>query len=151
MRRRDLVRRAATVSFIRCNGKASSGERRDFMMTKINLDQKFGLFDEQWRPKVIAAMNRQEITLVEVQGEFPWHRHEEEDEFFLVWKGRFRVEFRDHIVEMSPGEGVVVPRGVEHRTCADEEAEILLFEPSGTVNTGNVVHADYTAPIGIVI
>jgi mannose-6-phosphate isomerase-like protein (cupin superfamily) len=121
------------------------------MTTKINLDQKFGLFDEQWRPKVIAAMNGQEIKLVKVQGEFPWHRHQQEDEFFLVWKGRFRVEFRDHIVEMSPGECVVVPRGVEHRTCADEEAEILLFEPSGTVNTGNVVHADYTAPTGIVI
>jgi mannose-6-phosphate isomerase-like protein (cupin superfamily) len=90
------------------------------MTTKINLDQKFGLFDDQWRPKVIAAMNGQEIKLVKVKGEFPWHRHQQEDEFFLVWKGRFRVEFRDHIVEMSPGECVVVPRGVEHRTCADE-------------------------------
>jgi mannose-6-phosphate isomerase-like protein (cupin superfamily) len=113
------------------------------MTTKINLDQKFGLFDDQWRPKVIAAMNGQEIKLVKVKGEFPWHRHQQEDEFFLVWKGRFRVEFRDHIVEMNPGECVVVPRGVEHRTCADDEAEILLFEPSGTVNTGNVVDADY--------
>jgi mannose-6-phosphate isomerase-like protein (cupin superfamily) len=102
-------------------GKLHPGERRDFMTTKINLDQKFGLFDEQWRPKVIAAMNGQEIKLVKVKGEFPWHRHQQEDEFFLVWKGRFRVEFRDHIVEMSPGECVVVPRGVEHRTCADEE------------------------------
>jgi mannose-6-phosphate isomerase-like protein (cupin superfamily) len=121
------------------------------MTTKFNLDQKFGLFDDQWRPKVIAAMNGQEIKLVKVKGEFPWHRHQQEDEFFLVWKGRFRVEFRDHIVEMNPGECVVVTRGVEHRTCADDEAEILLFEPSGTVNTGNVVDADYTAPTGIVI
>jgi mannose-6-phosphate isomerase-like protein (cupin superfamily) len=85
------------------------------------------------------------------KGEFPWHSHQQEDEFFLVWKGRFRVEFRDHIVEMGPGECVVVPRGVEHRTCAEDEAEILLFEPSGTVNTGNVVDAGYTAPTGIVI
>jgi mannose-6-phosphate isomerase-like protein (cupin superfamily) len=121
------------------------------MTTKINLDQKFGLFDEQWRPKVIAAMNGQEIKLVKVKGEFPWRRHQQEDEFFLVWKGRFRVEFRDHVVEMSPGECVVVPCGIEHRTCADDEAQILLFEPSGTVNTGNVVDADYTAPTGIVI
>jgi mannose-6-phosphate isomerase-like protein (cupin superfamily) len=121
------------------------------MTTKINLDQKFRLFDEQWRPKVIAAMNGQELKLVKVKGEFPWHRHEQEDEFFLVWKGRFRVEFRDHIVEMNPGECVVVPRGVEHRTCAEDEAKILLFEPSGTVNTGNVVDADYTPPTGIVI
>ena len=119
------------------------------MTTNINLDQKFGLFDEQWRPKVIAAMNGQEIKLVKVKGEFPWHRHQQEDEFFLVWKGRFRVEFRDHIVEMSPGECVVVSRGVEHRICAEDEAEILLFEPSGTVNTGNVVDAGYTAPTGV--
>jgi mannose-6-phosphate isomerase-like protein (cupin superfamily) len=124
---------------------------RDLMTEKINLDQKFGLFDEQWRPKVIAAMNGQEIKLVKVKGVFPWHRHEQEDEFFLVWKGRFRVEFRDHIVEMGPGECVVVPRGVEHRTSADDVAEILLFEPSGTVNTGNVVDAQFTAPTGIAV
>ena len=121
------------------------------MTEKINLDQKFGLFDEQWRPKVIAAMNGQEIKLVKVKGVFPWHRHEQEDEFFLVWKGRFRVEFRDRIVEMGPGECVVVPRGIEHRTRADEEAQILLFEPSGTVNTGNVVDAQFTAPTGIAV
>ena len=121
------------------------------MTEKTNLDHKFGLFDEQWRPKVIAAMNGQEIKLVKVKGAFPWHRHEQEDEFFLVWKGRFRVEFRDHIVEMGPGECVVVPRGIEHRTCADEEAQILLFEPSGTVNTGNVVDAQFTAPTGIAV
>jgi mannose-6-phosphate isomerase-like protein (cupin superfamily) len=124
---------------------------RDLMTNKINLDQKFALFDEQWRPKVIASLNGQELKLVKVKGEFPWHRHEQEDEFFLVWKGRFRVEFRDHIVEMGPGECVVVPRGVEHRTCADDEAQILLFEPSGTINTGNVVDARFTAPTGIAV
>jgi hypothetical protein len=86
---------------------------RDLMTNKINLDQKFALFDEQWRPKVIASLNGQELKLVKVKGEFPWHRHEQEDEFFLVWKGRFRVEFRDHIVEMGPGECVVVPRGLD--------------------------------------
>jgi mannose-6-phosphate isomerase-like protein (cupin superfamily) len=124
---------------------------RDLMTNKINLDQKFALFDEQWRPKVIASLNGQELKLVKVKGEFPWHRHEQEEEFFLVWKGRFRVEFRDHIVEMGPGECVVVPRGLEHRTCADDEAQILLFEPSGTVNTGDVVDARFTAPTGIAV
>jgi mannose-6-phosphate isomerase-like protein (cupin superfamily) len=79
-------------------------------------------------------------------GEFPWHVHENEDEFFLAWKGQFRVEFRDHIVRLSPGECVTVPRGVEHRTRADDEAEILCFEPSGVLNTGNVVDATFTAP-----
>jgi|SRR5882672_8974694 len=116
------------------------------MNQKINLEQKFALFDEQWRPKTIAAINGQEVKLVKVQGAFPWHHHDNEDEFFIVWKGRFRVEFRDHVVDMGPGECVVVPRGVEHRTCADAEAEIMLFEPTGVVNTGNVVDAEFTAP-----
>jgi mannose-6-phosphate isomerase-like protein (cupin superfamily) len=86
-----------------------------------------------------------------VQGEFPWHHHDKEDEFFMVWKGRFRVEFRDHIVEMNLGECVVVPHGVEHRTCANDEAEVLCFEPAGVKNTGNVTDATYTAPNGISI
>jgi mannose-6-phosphate isomerase-like protein (cupin superfamily) len=116
-------------------------------MQKINLDQKFGLFEERWRPKTIAAVNGQEVKLVKVQGEFPWHHHDTEDEFFIVWKGRFRVEFRDHVVDMGPGECVVVPRGVEHRTCADDEAEIMLFEPTGVLNTGDVVDPEFTAPV----
>jgi len=121
------------------------------MTARINLDEKFALFSEQWRPKIIAAANGQEIKIVKVKGEFPWHHHDAEDEFFMVWKGRFRVEFRDRIVELGPGECVVVPRGVEHRTCADEEAEILLIEPAGAVNTGNVTDAEFTAPAGVVI
>ncbi len=116
-----------------------------------NLDQKFSSFSEHWRPKVIAALNGQEVKLVKVQGEFPWHIHESCEEMFLVWKGRFRVEFRDHVVEMGPGEFVVVPRGVEHRTAADEEAEVLIFEPADVVNTGNVVVEHFTAPNGVKI
>jgi len=115
---------------------------------KINLAGKFALFSEHWRPKVVAALNGQEIKLVKVKGTFPWHRHEAEDEFFLVWKGRFRIEFRDRIVELGPGEALVVPRGVEHRTAADEEAQVLVFEPAATRNTGNVVDAAFTAPDG---
>ena len=120
-------------------------------MVRINLDEKFSLFDERWRPKVIASLNGQDVKAVKVQGVFPWHHHETEDEFFMVWKGRFRVEFRDRFVELGPGECVVVPRGVEHRTCADEEAHILCFEPANTLNTGNVRDDIYTAPSGIAI
>jgi mannose-6-phosphate isomerase-like protein (cupin superfamily) len=116
------------------------------MTTKIILEEKFGLFTEHWRPKVIASLNGQEVKLIRVQGEFPWHHHDAEDEFFLVWRGTFRVEFRDHIVELAPGECLVVPRGIEHRTCADQEAEILCFEPAGVRNTGSVEDEVFTAP-----
>jgi mannose-6-phosphate isomerase-like protein (cupin superfamily) len=122
-----------------------------FAMQKISLDEKFALFHECWRPKTIAALNGQEVKLVKVKGEFPWHHHEREDEFFMVWKGVFRVEFRDQVVTLRPGECVVVPRGVEHRTCADDEAWILCFEPAETLNTGNIHDATYTAPRGSTI
>lgn len=120
-------------------------------MDKVSLSDKFARFSEHWRPKVVAALNGQEVKLVKVKGEFPWHHHEAADEMFLVWRGRFRVEFRDHIVDMGPGEFVVVPRGVEHRTAADEEAEVLVFEPADVLNTGNVVDEVYTAPQGATI
>ena len=121
------------------------------MTTKISLDNKFSLFEEHWRPKVIAAVNGQEIKIVKMKGEFPWHIHENEDEFFMVWNGRFRVEFRNRVVEMGPGECAVVPRGVEHRTCADQEAEVLCFAPAGVLNTGNIRDPTYTAPSGVTI
>lgn len=116
------------------------------MTTKINLAEKFALFDEHWRPKTIAVLNGQEIKIIKVLGEFPWHYHENEDEFFLVWKGNFRVEFRDKVISMGPGDCVLVPRQTEHRTCADQEAEILCFEPVGVLNTGNVIDSVFTAP-----
>ena len=118
---------------------------------KFDLEHKFSLFSEQWRPKVVAALNGQEVKIVKVQGTFPWHHHDNEDEFFLVWKGRFRIEFRDRVVELGPGEGLVVPRGVEHRTAADDEAEVILFEPAATRNTGNLVDAAFTAPDGVTV
>ena len=121
------------------------------MTTKISLAEKFGLFAEHWQPKIIAAANGQEVKIVKVEGEFPWHHHDDAEEFFMVWKGRFRVEFRDHVVDMGPGECVVVPRGIEHRTCADAEAEIIIIEPAGVVNTGNVRDAAFTAPLGVAI
>jgi len=120
-------------------------------MEKISLMEKFALFQEHWRPKVIAGLNGQEIKLIKVEGEFPWHIHSNEDEFFLVWKGQFRVEFRDRVLEMGPGDCCVVPRGVEHRTAADQEADILCFEPAGVRNTGNVMDSVFTAPQGAAI
>jgi mannose-6-phosphate isomerase-like protein (cupin superfamily) len=116
------------------------------IMNKINLDEKFGLFKEHWRPKIIAAVNGQEVKIIKVKGEFVWHHHSNEDEFFMVWKGKFHVEFRDRIVELAPGECVVVPRGIEHRTCGDEEAQVLCFEPAGVINTGNV-ESDQTVSV----
>lgn len=117
-------------------------------MTATNLTRKFSLIHEHWRPKVVAELNGQEVKLAKFQGVFPWHLHENEDELFLVWKGKMRVEFRDRIVEIDQGELFTVPRGVEHRTAADEEAHVLIFEPAATRNTGNVVDATYTAPNG---
>lgn len=118
---------------------------------KLNLDAKFAAIGEHWRPKVAAELNGQELKLVKIEGTFPWHKHEAEDELFLVWRGDIRIEFRDRIVHLGPGEALVVPRGVEHRPVAEAEAEILLFEPAGVVNTGNVEDAQFTAPNGVAI
>jgi len=117
-------------------------------MERVNIAEKFGRFAERWRPKIVAELNGQEVKLVKVLGTFPWHHHEDVDELFLVWRGRFRVEFRDRTVELGPGEFIVVPRGVEHRTAADEEAEVILLEPAGILNTGNVLDETFTAPTG---
>ena len=105
-------------------------------MEKINLPDKFSLFQEHWSPKIIAALNGQHVKLVKAQGSFPWHHHETEDELFFVVRGSFRMEFRDRTVELREGEMLVVPRGVEHRPVADTEVWIMLFEPAGTINTG---------------
>ena len=120
-------------------------------MNKINLTEKFSLISEHWKPKVVAELNGQELKLVKIQGFFPWHHHDVEDELFLVWRGRMRIEFRDRTVEISEGELCVVPRGVEHRTSADSEAEVLVFEPASTLNTGNLVDSEFTAPRGVKI
>jgi len=118
-------------------------------MEKVNLSEALSRIREHWRPKVVGALNGQEVKLVKLQGTFVWHHHEREDELFLVVRGLLRVEFRDRVLELAPGEMVVVPRGVEHRTAADAETEVLLFEPAGTRNTGNVQDAHFTAPDGV--
>ena len=114
----------------------------------VDLAQKFGGFSDHWRPRVAAQLNGQDVRLVKVQGVFPWHSHADAEEMFLVWKGRFRVEFRDRVETLGPCQFIVVPRGVEHRTAADEEAEVMIFEPSEVINTGDAPTSDFTAPSG---
>jgi mannose-6-phosphate isomerase-like protein (cupin superfamily) len=118
-------------------------------MDKVILAEKLERITEHWRPKVVGEPNGQEVKLVKFKGAFVWHHHELEDELFLGVIGRFRVEFRDRVVEVHPGEFIIVPRGVEHRTVAEEEAAVLVFEPAATRNTGNVVDPEYTAPVGV--
>ena len=120
-------------------------------MSKVSLSEKFAMIHEHWRPKVVAQLNGQEVKLVKFEGVFPWHHHEQEDEMFLVWRGRVTIEFRDGRVTLKAGELCVVPRGVEHRTMADAEAEVLVFEPAETRNTGNIVDETFTAPNGVVL
>ena len=108
------------------------------MPNKINLAQKFSQIHEYWKPYIAGELNGQLVKLDKLKGEFVWHHHENEDEMFLVVKGRVRIEFRDKTVQLEEGEFIVVPRGVEHKPVADEECWILLFEPASTLNTGNV-------------
>ena len=117
------------------------------MIEKINLVDKFSQFHEYWRPKVIAQLNGQEVKLVKFKGEFIWHLHEKEDELFFTWKGSFRVEFRDRTITLQEGELLVVPHSVEHRTVAEHEVEVIVFEPASTRNTGNIEDDTFTAPI----
>ena len=107
-------------------------------MEKVSLTQKLQLFQEHWKPKIVGELNGQMVKLVKFQGPFVWHHHEQEDEMFLVIKGRFRMEFRDRQVWLEEGEFLIVPRGIEHRPVAEEEAHVLLFEPASVLNTGNV-------------
>jgi mannose-6-phosphate isomerase-like protein (cupin superfamily) len=120
-------------------------------MQKISLEGKFALINEHWRPRVAAQLNGQEVKLVKLAGVFPWHHHEHEDELFFVWRGEMAIEFRDHRVTLRAGELCVVPRGIEHRTMAEAEAEVLVFEPAQTRNTGNIVDEKFTAPNGVAI
>ena len=118
-------------------------------MKKVNLEQKFAAFTDHWRPKIVGELNGQEVKIVKFQGVFPWHHHESEDELFLVWRGRMRIEFRDQTVELNEGEFLIVPHGTEHRTAADEEAQVILFEPVATPNIGSAEPSEFTAPSGV--
>ncbi len=103
----------------------------------INLQQKFGMFSEQWAPKVIAEMNDYQFKIVKLQGDFVWHDHKETDEAFIVIEGNLRIDFRNGAVHLSAGEMFVVPKGVEHKPFAENEVKLLLIEPRGVVNTGH--------------
>jgi mannose-6-phosphate isomerase-like protein (cupin superfamily) len=105
---------------------------------KIRLVDAFAQIREHWSPHVAAELNGQHVKLVKFKGTFDWHHHDDADEMFLVHRGHFTMEFRDRKVELTSGEFLVVPRGVEHRPGAEEEVEVILFEPAGTLNTGNV-------------
>jgi mannose-6-phosphate isomerase-like protein (cupin superfamily) len=109
------------------------------MIEKVNLSEKFGLFAEHWSPRIAAEVNDSYVKLVKFQGEFVWHKHEEEDELFLVVKGEITIRLRDGDLRLAEGEFVVIPRGVEHKPVAESEAHVLLFEPKTVLNTGDVV------------
>ena len=103
----------------------------------INFGRKFGLFDEQWQPKVVAEMNDYQFKLAKLQGDFIWHDHQDTDETFIVIEGVLRIDFRDGAVEVKAGEMFVVPKGVEHKPSAEREVKLLLIEPRGVLNTGH--------------
>src|SRR5262245_29462669 len=107
-------------------------------MEKVNIAEKLSTFKDHWNPRIVGELNGQQVKLAKFKGPFTWHHHENEDELFLVVKGRFCMEFRDRNIWLEEGEFLIVPRGVEHRPVAEEEVEILLFEPASTLNTGNV-------------
>lgn len=107
-------------------------------MEKVNLAEKFSLFQECWSPKIVGEVNDSHIKLVKLQGEFVWHHHEQEDELFLVIKGKLLMQFRDREVSVEEGEFIIVPKGVEHRPVAPEECHVVLMEPKSTLNTGNL-------------
>ncbi|HEV2490407.1 MAG TPA: cupin domain-containing protein [Candidatus Acidoferrales bacterium] len=107
-------------------------------MEKVNLNEKLSRFSEYWSPKIVGELNESYVKVVKLKGEFIWHHHENEDELFLVVKGRLRMRFRDRDVHVDPGEFIIVPRGVEHMPVAEAECQIVLLEPKTTLNTGNV-------------
>jgi mannose-6-phosphate isomerase-like protein (cupin superfamily) len=109
------------------------------VMKKVDLLDKFSLFNDHWSPKIVGELNGQQVKLVKLQGEFVWHKHDNEDELFFVVKGGFTMELRDQNIKLKEGEFLIVPKGVEHKPVAEKEAWVMLVEPSATLNTGNVI------------
>jgi mannose-6-phosphate isomerase-like protein (cupin superfamily) len=107
-------------------------------MEKVNVREKLALFSDHWNPRVVGELNGQHVKLTKFQGEFVWHHHAAEDEMFLVVRGSFRMDFRDRSVTLKEGEFIIVPRGVEHRPVAEQEVEVMLFEPAQIKHTGDV-------------
>lgn len=109
------------------------------IMDKINIQHKLSLFNDHWNPKIIGELNGQQVKLVKFQGEFIWHKHDNEDEMFYILKGKFVMEFRDKNIELCENEFLIVPKGIEHRPVAEKEVSVMLFEPAATLNTGDKV------------
>ena len=107
-------------------------------MEKVNINEKLAQIRDHWNPRIVGELNGQHVKAVKLKGEFIWHHHDHEDELFLVTKGSLKMELRDKTVVINAGEFLIVPHGVEHRPVAEEEVELLLFEPASTVNTGNI-------------
>ena len=114
--------------------------------TPINFAHKFSLFTEQWQPKVIAEMNDYQFKISRLEGEFLWHSHADTDEAFLVIDGSLRIDFRDGVVTLNPGDLYIVPKGVEHKPFAEREVKLLIIEPRGVRNTGDAAPGQLTAP-----
>lgn len=104
----------------------------------VNLNKQLDLFPDYWSPRIIGSMNDYDFKVVKIKGDFVWHKHNDTDETFLVIKGKMRIDFRDGVAELTEGELFVVPKGVEHKPFAEEECAVLLIEPAGTLNTGDV-------------
>lgn len=109
-------------------------------MQSINLKEKFDLINDHWNPKIIGELNGQHVKIAKIQGEFVFHHHEHEDELFMLIKGNMKMALRDRVVDIKEGELFIVPKGVEHKPIAEEEAYIMMFEPASTLNTGNVAN-----------
>ncbi len=114
---------------------------------RVKLSEKLARFSDHWKPRLVEAVDDYDVKVVKIKGNFVWHKHDAEDELFLVLKGRFRMDFRDRQIELGAGEMIVVPRGVEHNPFAAEECEILLFERRGVVNTGDATPGEYTRTV----
>ena len=119
-------------------------------MQKVNLAEKFDLFSEHWKPRIAGELNGQQVKLAKLKGEFVWHHHDDEDELFLVIKGRLTMRLRDREIEINEREFLIVPRGVEHQPFAEEEAHVLLFEPASTLNTGNIQNERTVANLEVI-
>ena len=115
-----------------------AGQVVNTMVKKINIEQKLSLFKDHWNPRIIGEINKQHVKLAKIKGEFIWHKHDKEDEMFLVLKGTLKIEFRDRTEIIHENEIIIVPKGVEHRPIAEKEVSIMLFEPATTINTGDL-------------
>jgi len=109
-------------------------------ITKVNIASKLGQFSDHWNPRIVGELNGQQVKLTKLEGEFVWHKHDHEDELFLLIQGEFRIELRDQTIVLEPGEFVIIPRGVEHRPVSIGESHVMLFEPASTLNTGNLTN-----------